>query len=148
MKHPRLLVLGGAIAALGLMTVLSAYLGHVVPQLISKKYTQLLAGVLFILFGVKMGLEAKDMSGNEGQEELEEITHELDGKEDATELEALEGGGEAGTTEKPSRGLVDSIQEGVTNVLGFFFTPIFVQTFIMTFLAEWGDRSQIASMFL
>ena len=28
------------------------------------------------------------------------------------------------------------------------FSPIFAQSFVMTFLAEWGDRSQIATIIL
>src|SRR4051812_14328878 len=41
MKSPRSLIFSAAIAALLVMTVLSAFMGHVVPQLISKRYTQL-----------------------------------------------------------------------------------------------------------
>ena len=37
---------------------------------------------------------------------------------------------------------------GVLNLLNFLFSPVFVQTFIMTFLGEWGDRSQIATITL
>ena len=29
-----------------------------------------------------------------------------------------------------------------------FFSPIFVQSFILTFLAEWGDRSQLTTIIL
>ena len=32
--------------------------------------------------------------------------------------------------------------------LRFFFSPIFLEAFILTFLAEWGDRSQIATVTL
>ena len=34
------------------------------------------------------------------------------------------------------------------NLLNLLFSPVFVQTFIMTFLGEWGDRSQIATITL
>ena len=28
----------------------------------------------------------------------------------------------------------------------FVFTPVWIQVFVMTFLGEWGDRSQIATI--
>ena len=44
MKHPRLVVFTAAFSALICMTILSAILGHAVPTLIPKRYTNLLAG--------------------------------------------------------------------------------------------------------
>src|SRR5271169_1696976 len=60
---------------------------------------------------------------------------------------------EAGTAWKPRRrGRAGSVVEraggGVLNLLNLLFSPVFVQTFIMTFLGEWGDRSQIATITL
>ncbi|GME76583.1 unnamed protein product [[Candida] boidinii] len=37
-----------------------------------------------------------------------------------------------------------SLESG--NLLAFILTPVWVQTFTMTFLGEWGDRSQIATI--
>jgi len=36
--------------------------------------------------------------------------------------------------------------EGVQNLLALLLSPAWVQTFVMTFLGEWGDRSQIATI--
>ncbi|TGZ85061.1 UPF0016-domain-containing protein [Ascodesmis nigricans] len=36
--------------------------------------------------------------------------------------------------------------EGVGNLAGLLLSPAWVQTFVMTFLGEWGDRSQIATI--
>jgi putative Ca2+/H+ antiporter (TMEM165/GDT1 family) len=44
-----------------------------------------------------------------------------------------------------SGSLKDTIQ-GVTNLFSLLLSPAWVQTFIMTFLGEWGDRSQIATI--
>ncbi len=35
---------------------------------------------------------------------------------------------------------------GLINLLSLLLSPAWVQTFIMTFLGEWGDRSQIATI--
>lgn len=36
--------------------------------------------------------------------------------------------------------------EGIQNLAGLLLSPAWVQTFVMTFLGEWGDRSQIATI--
>ncbi|KAJ3220005.1 hypothetical protein HDU67_007738 [Dinochytrium kinnereticum] len=140
MRNPRLLIFGAAISALALMTVLSAFLGHIVPNLISKQYTQMIAAVLFLIFGVKMLYDGYKMTGNETQQELEEVTHELMAKEEDAKTDDLENGGE-----KPIK---DDMVTRFQNLLSYLLTPVFVQTFILTFLAEWGDRSQIATIAL
>lgn len=38
------------------------------------------------------------------------------------------------------------IVEGINNLCSFLLSPAWVQTFAMTFLGEWGDRSQIATI--
>lgn len=42
----------------------------------------------------------------------------------------------------------DSVLEGLRNLSLFLFSPVLVQAFILTFLAEWGDRSQITTIAL
>jgi Ca2+/H+ antiporter, TMEM165/GDT1 family len=50
MQHPRLMIFSAAIAALLVMTVLSALMGQVLPQLISKSYSEIAAALLFFVF--------------------------------------------------------------------------------------------------
>ncbi|TVY34966.1 GCR1-dependent translation factor [Lachnellula occidentalis] len=45
---------------------------------------------------------------------------------------------------KPSN--FKSAVSGLTNLFSLLLSPAWVQTFVMTFLGEWGDRSQIATI--
>ncbi|KAG0310331.1 hypothetical protein BGZ99_000442, partial [Dissophora globulifera] len=165
MKHPRLLVFSAALSALAVMTVLSAAFGHAVPNLIPRTYTNYLAALLFFCFGIRMFFDGYYMTEEEEKHELEEVTQELQDKEDLELLQRAEAGSSsvANTDEnaqdvsvliglesapKPDAGSRKKESSGLINLFQLLLSPIFVQTFIMTFLAEWGDRSQIATIAL
>lgn len=137
MRHNRLTVFGGAIAALAVMTVLSAIMGFALPNVMPREYTHLASIVLFLYFGVKLLKDSYYMEEPQGgkNEELEEVENELEKKELETEEDKLEGGGAASVAKKKKK--IEAI-----------FSPVFVQCFTMTFLAEWGDRSQITTIAL
>jgi len=176
MRHPRIVVFAGASGSLVVMSILSAAMGHILPTLIPKRWTQLAAGVLFIVFGAKLFLEGKDMpSGNEkvleemreAEEEINEDVAEHEGtgrvtaNGDVIPLEEIEAGGrgDRGCPEDvsedhhaklkppPSKALKGTL-EGTRNLCSLLFGPVFVQVFVLTFLGEWGDRSQIATIML
>lgn len=50
-----------------------------------------------------------------------------------------------GSSPNPSRRWNDALA-GVSNLFSLLLSPAWVQTFAMTFLGEWGDRSQIATI--
>ena len=80
MRHSRVVVFTGAIAALGLMTVLSVFLGYA-TTVIPRKYTFYISTFLFAVFGLKMLKEGYEMDPSESEEELEEVSAELKKKE-------------------------------------------------------------------
>lgn len=141
MRHPRVVIFLGAIAALGLMTVLSVFLGYA-TTVIPRKYTFYISTALFALFGLKMLKEGYDMDPNEGQEELEEVSAELKKKE--AELQSTENQNDVET------GIIRSQlrKTGISRMLTRICSPIFLQAFTLTFLAEWGDRSQLTTIIL
>lgn len=167
MRHPRVLVFSAAFSALIAMTVLSAVLGHAVPALLPKRLTTLAAALLFLIFGVRMLREGLAMPKTAGVgEEMKEVEAELEEKEHHLARRASRRGSvspyalESGRGRSGSKSLPDSPPSsrspspprrrdrlaGLSNLLGLVLSPAWVQTFIMTFLGEWGDRSQIATI--
>ncbi|CAJ0599879.1 unnamed protein product [Cylicocyclus nassatus] len=139
MRHSRLTVFTGAMTALALMTVLSACLGWV-TQLIPRQVTYYVSTALFALFGLKMLHEGYHMSPSEGQEEFEEAQAEVARRVvnlDAAKFVDMEAGRAGQTQQSSSAWLVFS-----------FASRIFIEAFTMTFVAEWGDRSQLTTIIL
>jgi len=144
MRHPRWEVFASAIAALALMTVLSAAAGNILPNLLSPVWTHYASMVLFFFFGFKLLKQGWETDPNpKKNEELEEVEEELERSEHE---EANPSGLEAGAANgQPKQ---RSIQIRIRQFFRRFFSPVFIQGFTMTFLAEWGDRSQIATIAL
>lgn len=139
MRYNRLTVLAGAMLALGLMTCLSVLFGYA-TTIIPRIYTYYVSTALFAIFGVRMLREGLRMSPDEGQEELEEVQAELKKKDEELQRSKLANGSpdvEAGSAIPIPQGKWHS-----------FISPIFIQAFSLTFLAEWGDRSQLTTIIL
>jgi putative Ca2+/H+ antiporter (TMEM165/GDT1 family) len=149
MRHNRWTVFGGAIGALAVMTVLSAAMGFALPNLMPRTYTHLASVALFVFFGFRLLVDAYNMESGAPNEELDEVESELEKKEIELATVKMEGGS---VKENPSRssGASSSNARSLppTSLALRVFSPIFVQCFTMTFLAEWGDRSQIATIAL
>ena len=120
----------GAILSLALMHVMASFFGYA-TTVIPRVYTYYVSSILFAIFGLKMLHEGYHMSATEGQEEFEEVGEELRKKEEQEKKGSLESGG----------------SRGEPTAFGFL-SKIFVTSFTMTMLAEWGDRSQLATVIL
>ena len=130
MKNPRLTVFAGAITSLAFMHVMASFFGYA-TTIIPRIFTFYLSSFLFAVFGIKMIWESYHMSENEGQEEFEEVNEELRKRE-----------------EKESRGDLESGNYRSEVTAMSLMSKIFIQSFTMTTLAEWGDRSQLATVIL
>eukprot|EP00455_Lapot_gusevi_P049529 TRINITY_DN703_c0_g1_i1.p1 TRINITY_DN703_c0_g1~~TRINITY_DN703_c0_g1_i1.p1 ORF type:complete len:274 (+),score=114.19 TRINITY_DN703_c0_g1_i1:76-897(+) len=142
MRHNRMVVFMGALFALIVMTILSAVMGLTLPNLISRSYTHLAAALLFFFFGVKLLKEVYENEGDGASEELEEVEHELEKKDSSRLADQLESGGTVAVT--TSAPLLSRCRMALRRML----SPVFLQACSMTFLAEWGDRSQISTIAL
>src|SRR6266496_2100011 len=115
-------------------------------MVVPRKHTSLLAAGLFLVFGAKMLKDGLEMTSGTAsvQDEIKEVEQELQEKDftsppsptmtfETLPIEALE----AGSTWKPRRRnstnkLTARASGGVINLLNLLFSPVFVQTFIMT----------------
>lgn len=128
MKSSRWRVFSGALGALAAMTVLSALMGWAAPNLISKTYTHYAATALFFFFGFRM---LYDVLFGELESELEEVEAELAGRN--------------GLDRSPSD---KARPNALLELAAAALSPVFLKAFSLTFVAEWGDRSQIATIAL
>lgn len=139
MKYPRKLVFSAAASALVLMTALSGAIGHIFPTLISPKLTRIGAAILFFIFGVNLLRESFTVTSDQGvEEELAEVEQEISNVERDKVLDDVEKG-----TYLKDKEVKDS---KMSNFFSLVTSPIWFQIFSMTFLAEWGDRSQITTI--
>ena len=144
MRHGRMVVYAGAMLALALMHILSCLMGLALPSLLPRKYTHFASAILFIYFGYKLLKEASEM-GDGPSEELQEAEEELGKKNDSENpdtAEDLEGGGDGSKSpagKSQGGAFLSQLMVGET-------FKVFSQAFTLTFLAEWGDRSQIATI--
>jgi len=175
MNNNKLTVFLAAISALATMTILSALLGFVVTKFIPREYTYYTCTAIMFLFGLKMLWEAWRMKDNEGEETQREVEEELAARHGSSpSLSSRPTDEEEGAKEEemvdmnPSK--EDNVNESDSVVVkeepkkqrkslhvqirekSWFgkkclkIFKLFTNTFVMTFLAEWGDRSQLATI--
>ncbi len=69
------------------------------------------------------------------ESELEQVEHELSDMNKSK-----------GSAGKDMKDLEKKRNNFMVTLLGMIFSQIFLKSFTLTFLAEWGDRSQIATI--
>ena len=143
MQHDRWAVLAGALAALYLMTVLSTFLGVLLPSVLPKEYTHIIGGLLFLYFGLKLYWDSRALQDGKTSDELEEVEEELLQKKD-------EDGDEEAQQQQQQKQQQQRLRRSNSSGshLRKQWYQVTAQSFTLTFLAEWGDRSQIASIAL
>ncbi len=130
-RHPQRIVFSSVLAALALMTALSVALGQLVA-LFPKEYTRYAAIALFLIFGVKLVYDASQMSVKSEEAIVHEAEETVENQDSPKAIAKL-----------PIFGSFLSTISSRYSWLG-----IWTQAFVMTFVAEWGDRTQISTIAL
>ncbi|HEY9802298.1 MAG TPA: TMEM165/GDT1 family protein [Leptolyngbyaceae cyanobacterium] len=120
MHHSRRLVFTGVVAALAAMTILSVMFGQVV-SLLPEIYIRYAVIVLFFAFGIKLLYQGSKMSAAADKAEVMEEIEEAKAAVEKAELQ---------------------LPKGKTPL------SIILEAFVLTFMAEWGDRTQISTIAL
>ncbi|MCY6492350.1 TMEM165/GDT1 family protein [Leptolyngbya sp. GGD] len=126
MRHSRRFVFLGSMLALATMTILSVLLGqaaNVLPQ----NWVHYGTIVLFTVFGFKMLYDASKMKPECQDKSL------LDNSECASEAE---------------KEAIEAVFQAEANLKKKTRLAIMLEAFTLTFIAEWGDRTQITTMAL
>jgi Ca2+/H+ antiporter, TMEM165/GDT1 family len=116
MRYPRRWVFIGAMLALIAMTLISVVMGQLL-SLLPPIVTRWAVIGLFIFFGIKLLYDAYKMSPNQG------ITCETEAQQEA----------------------IADVNQMTASLGKVAVGSLLTKTFVMTFLAEWGDRTQIAT---
>jgi len=158
MRYNRIAVLSGALVALFLMTAISTAFGTIVPTILPQSVTHILITFLFFFFGGKLLYDAYNDDGEESNEqaeveiELNQVHAKLmkSAGNSRQEVQIQDLSNEADSidlsenkNENPNKSVncATKIEEVATKM-------VFWQALTMTFLGEWGDRSQISTIAL
>jgi len=155
MRYNRMAVLAGALLALFLMTAISTIFGQVITTLVPAFYVHVITTLLFFFFGFKLLWDAYNDEGsaeNKEKSEVELELNELHSKMTHKAFIASDGPSEEGQQlnnqpnaqvdiESSGKTCVNQIEKVATKL-------VFWQALTLTFLGEWGDRSQISTIAL
>jgi len=133
MRYPRGIVFLGAHGALVVMTVFSSFFGWAAPNLIPRAWTHNGATLLFFIFGLRSLYDGFTHEGGESAE-LAEVEAQLEA-EDKRDDDKTAKAEKTKVGKKPREGALSNI-----------LSPVLLEAFSLTFLGEWGDRSQIATI--
>jgi len=164
MRYNRIAVLAGALLALFLMTAISTGFGTLVTSLVPAFYTHIITTALFFFFGIKLLYDAYNDEGAEINHEKSEVELELNelhskmmekksaknaNSENTPNPEENNNDPENGKLVRNDADIESAPTKGSPLTFGGVTTKlVFWQALTLTFLGEWGDRSQISTIAL
>lgn len=137
MRASRTVVLVASMLALTIMTIFASVMG-LAASIIPSTYIHYISISLFVIFGLIMLKEGYEMSEEETGEEMKAVESSIEAKNSK----------HSAIGSSPPDVVSTNLLKKVRTKLAKFYSILFIQTFIMIFLAEWGDRSQVSTLVL
>ncbi|OII71674.1 uncharacterized protein cubi_01288 [Cryptosporidium ubiquitum] len=169
MNNSAWIIFAGSMFALAAMTLFACLIGFILPNLFTPKYTHYASCVLFFVFGLKSLYDGLFViEGGNANNEFLEVKAELDKSKKKgssitadDKIEALDMGNmlfkdvelcnnrsnEENSNFSSSEFRMDKCIKN-NGILRIMKNKFFIQAFTLTALAEWGDRSQVATILL
>lgn len=148
MKYPRMVVFLGAMSALVLMTFVSILCGWAVST-VPKIYLYYCSLVVMWTFGVKMIVDGFRLPDREKPLPKDYTKVPVDRSETPVdEDEAIITSEDLKLIDDPEVGCCHNDTDSSPHASVATFSRIFAEAFTLTFVGEWGDRSQFATMVL
>ncbi|KAI9298889.1 UPF0016-domain-containing protein, partial [Neoconidiobolus thromboides FSU 785] len=122
-QHNPILIFSASFLALFLMSLLSSFLSNIFQFIIDINYIHLIATILFFIFSIQLFYEYYKFQDNEHQLEISKIKMEV------------KQNNELACNNNNDSQFCNSLS-------------IFLNTFLLIFIAEWGDRSQFTTITL
>ena len=151
MKHSRFVVWFGAASALFIMTVLAVVFGSIILRIVPQEITHYGAGILFLIFAIKLLYEGNQMKGGEASDELREVEEELRDKDRNNKPKKRKNvlkDVELGDIDTNHNNDDDDCNDKIKKRESGWNFAILIRSFAMTFISEIGDRSQITTIVL
>jgi putative Ca2+/H+ antiporter (TMEM165/GDT1 family) len=153
MKHDKWKVFIPATITMMTMHIISVGFGTLFPLLFSRNTIVYFSVFLFLFFGIMMIYEAYHLQPKTAEEKVEEIQSNLLARNDPesnkvkAETNAIE------ATERNNKQLTKAADselsmEKAKNETKYFCTNPYLHLVVLLFLADWGDRCQIAAIVL
>lgn len=126
----------GSMSALGLMTLLSCFIGNVSEQFIPQLYTKYLAALLFLYFGGKSLYEVITDTVDDEDDEVEEDLKIIEAKLSKKSLDKEDSCDKNDVKNEKKNKKIKSVSG----------PAIAFQSFLQNFFGEWGDSSQLTTV--
>ena len=133
------------------MTALSAILGAIAPNVLNKEMTHYGAVVLFFVFGLRSVYDCTIGFDANAESELHEVEKELrlsNNEQRRKTRSSARASTQKTTSSNSEKKNAKRSTTKIGDMFAKFLSPVSVKAFLLTFLAEWGDRSQIATIAL
>ena len=152
MKHSRFIVWLGAATALFIMTLMAVVFGSIILKIVPQEITHYGAGILFLVFAIKLLYEGNQMKGGEASDELREVEQELrdqDNKDNNNKNIKKRKNIDIELGKNINNNNIDDDDDKTKKKRNSSWNlSILIRSFAMTFISEIGDRSQITTIVL